>query len=758
MRKISWKRRLFLSYFFVGVVPLLVLGAFFYYGNRITAQQEAEKNNAAMFSQVLQKLDYITEKMNSAAYHFGGTEMADNLDAVRNKAVAMDDGMLLSQMSAYSDMIGDEENGISVILYLRGDKYIYTMEGREDYKVFEERMSDYGDLNQSAFFSTINSMINDRTLRLSGEDQKNQNAMVYFLYAVPYMNNIPTATIGFGLNYRAMENMVKTYFPMNAAVYIYNERYQEIFRSVPKGADREAMDALAVKYRKMGKKLNDERYNGKKYMILREISANSGFMLVSVAEEAEFYQYKNSFASCFISLALVLAAFGFLLSVILSKSNYQPIQNLLEKFVSDEDGDHENGDEFTRIRHHWEDIQGKNEELSALVNRQRPMVVASCLRRILKGKFETREEMDATLKAAAVNLSFRYNFVILIPITAEESYDEKKSLNILSVLSEGGQTYQHMYGLDMLKDDGIAIIVNCPEKENPHDGTDIRIAVAMHISRRLKKEYDMDMTFYVGRIYEDPMDICRSFIEAMAAVDDYRLVGNQRIVLFEKMEQEEQNIQYPVLEQAVYIQCLKQANEDAALKALDNMVEEIKPLKSVILIQCLCFDILNTTIKTLDQLKGFTLKNVDFKKTGTFANLNEFHEKAAKLTSEICRQFAAFKDSRNNEMKTAVLNYVNANFGDPGMGLEAVADEFGITPNYLSRFFKQETGCSFIQYVTMIRMDRAKELLINTDMQIREIVAGIGYIDVANFTRKFKSYEGVTPGQYRDKMRAGSRR
>ena len=71
----------------------------------------------------------------------------------------------------------------------------------------------------------------------------------------------------------------------------------------------------------------------------------------------------------------------------------------------------------------------------------------------------------------------------------------------------------------------------------------------------------------------------------------------------------------------------------------------------------------------------------------------------------------------------------------------------------MSRFFKQETGCSFIQYITMIRMDCAKELLINSDMQIKDIVAQIGYIDVANFVRKFKTYEGVTPGQYREKMR-----
>ena len=55
-----------------------------------------------------------------------------------------------------------------------------------------------------------------------------------------------------------------------------------------------------------------------------------------------------------------------------------------------------------------------------------------------------------------------------------------------------------------------------------------------------------------------------------------------------------------------------------------------------------------------------------------------------------------------------------------------------------------------MQYITMIRMDRAKELLVNSNMQIKDVVAEVGYIDVANFVRKFKNYEGMTPGQYRE--------
>ena len=303
----------------------------------------------------------------------------------------------------------------------------------------------------------------------------------------------------------------------------------------------------------------------------------------------------------------------------------------------------------------------------------------------------------------------------------------------------------------MLKDDSIAIIVNSMEKETKD--VDIREMVAEWMWKELKENCGMRGPVYVGRIYADPMEICRSFIEAAALADDYRILGNRHFLLFEEIQGEETQTQYPVLEQAVYIQCLKQANEKAALEALHNMIHEIEKLKSFVMMQCLCFDIINVAIRTLDSMKGFEIQNLDMKKLCTFGSLPEFEEKVSALTVQICQQYSKFKTKQNDQLKAEILNYVNGHYGDCGMGLDLLSEQFGISVNQLSRFFKQETGCTFIQYITMLRMDKARELLMNTDIPVKDIVAQIGYIDAANFVRKFKGYEGITPGQYREKMR-----
>lgn len=763
MKNFTWKKKLFLSYIFVGVIPIMVLGAFFFYGSRMSAGREKEKNNASMLASMMQKMDYMIEKMNSAAYHLSGLEMIDWLDEVRDRKMDLDEGMVSSQLSTYSDIIGDVEGQIETFLYLRGDKYIYTQDGRVRYQDFQQDMSQYGDLNQATFFGNINSIKNERAVRIGGgTPEKDLNAQVSFLYPVPYMNNIPVATIGFFVDYNNFSKLVKNYYPLNSYIYIFDARFQNIFIARPEikedmerqSETETAIDAFVQTYRSKGAKLDRVRLDDRNYIVMREVSANSGFSVITITENEDFYQYESMFADWFIALFGILLAGGVLLSLILSKNNYRPIQNLIDKISDDDREDiQESRDEFTLIHNRWNDIQNRNEELNALLNRQRPMVVATCLRQILKGKFRKRDEMEAMLKSAAINLSYRYNFVILLPIPMEEGFDQEKNLRILSLLFNNLYPFLHMYGLDMLKDDGIAIIVNCRDKKIEEDEKDIRLAVAQKLDQRLQQEYGMELKFYVSRFCEDPMDISRSFVEASVLADDYKISGDRNILLFEELDTEEEKLSWPVLEQAVYIQCLKQANEEEALKALDNMVKEINLLNSLLIMQCLCFDIINAAFKTVDQMKGFELKNVDLKKICNFSGIAEFHDRATTLTVEICRQFAEFKDNRNNAMKTGILDYVNAHFNESSMGLETVANKFGLSANYLSRFFKQETGCSFIQYVTMIRMDRVKELLINSDKQVKDIVAEVGYIDAANFVRKFKNYEGITPGQYRERMR-----
>lgn len=94
-----------------------------------------------------------------------------------------------------------------------------------------------------------------------------------------------------------------------------------------------------------------------------------------------------------------------------------------------------------------------------------------------------------------------------------------------------------------------------------------------------------------------------------------------------------------------------------------------------------------------------------------------------------------------------IKSYVNKNYKNAT--LEEIAQNVYMNPDYLSKFFKQKTGQNFSDYLTVVRMKKAAELLSNIKYKTYEISDMVGYSNSHNFTRAFKKYYGVAPREYR---------
>jgi len=101
-----------------------------------------------------------------------------------------------------------------------------------------------------------------------------------------------------------------------------------------------------------------------------------------------------------------------------------------------------------------------------------------------------------------------------------------------------------------------------------------------------------------------------------------------------------------------------------------------------------------------------------------------------------------------SEIVQKALEFMAAHFQEP-IGLEQVADTVGVTPSYFSRLFKQNTGQSFIRYLSKLRFELAKELLLNGGMTAASVGQAIGYANPRYFTKWFKAVTGLTPSEYR---------
>lgn len=109
---------------------------------------------------------------------------------------------------------------------------------------------------------------------------------------------------------------------------------------------------------------------------------------------------------------------------------------------------------------------------------------------------------------------------------------------------------------------------------------------------------------------------------------------------------------------------------------------------------------------------------------------------------------------KKNQLENIIskaINYISKNY-DNDISLDDVSREVNINPYYFSKRFKEETGVNFIDYLTEIRIKKAKELLENRNLSIKEICSKVGYSDPNYFSRIFKKIENVTPSDYREKQ------
>ena len=119
-------------------------------------------------------------------------------------------------------------------------------------------------------------------------------------------------------------------------------------------------------------------------------------------------------------------------------------------------------------------------------------------------------------------------------------------------------------------------------------------------------------------------------------------------------------------------------------------------------------------------------------------------------------KISLFQRSRSRESASAeeerpivgITRYLQEHLAED-ISLSILAEEFHLSGQYISQLFKNEIGVNFLAYLTTIRMERAKKLLVSTQLSIAEISERCGYADYRVFTKVFKKTEGSTPSQYR---------
>ena len=199
------------------------------------------------------------------------------------------------------------------------------------------------------------------------------------------------------------------------------------------------------------------------------------------------------------------------------------------------------------------------------------------------------------------------------------------------------------------------------------------------------------------------------------------------------------------------IETLKYATIISLLKGLSDTLKNTLPIDG-----CFVHDVYNEVISVF--LFGvrncgihFDYNDFEEKLQDSFMSCLSIHTIFELLQDRIVmalKNWQTEKALENSKPIRQAKQYIKSNFKEP-LSLEILGSQIGLNPTYFSSVFKKETGYSFIDYLTEVRIQNAKELLVDTNKSVNDIAEISGFNDLKYFNKKFRKYTGLSPSEYR---------
>jgi two-component system response regulator YesN len=149
---------------------------------------------------------------------------------------------------------------------------------------------------------------------------------------------------------------------------------------------------------------------------------------------------------------------------------------------------------------------------------------------------------------------------------------------------------------------------------------------------------------------------------------------------------------------------------------------------------------------------GFLYRNEYLSEVQESSSYEEISNWWIRKITDIAKHMAERKKNQLEDIVTKAISYISDNYRKD-ISLETVSREVNINPYYFSKKFKEETGVNFIDYLTDIRIGKAKELLKEDKLSIKEVCLASGYSDPNYFSRIFKKVENITPSEFRERCK-----
>ncbi|WP_168120869.1 helix-turn-helix domain-containing protein [Paenibacillus sp. HB172176] len=292
-----------------------------------------------------------------------------------------------------------------------------------------------------------------------------------------------------------------------------------------------------------------------------------------------------------------------------------------------------------------------------------------------------------------------------------------------------------------------------------HEGSVDTEELVEHLKKlrsSLNREWELPLSIGVGQTYASLSGIAASFTEAkqalrykmikganavMAYQETTHLVGSSGIVSEEEMSRLDK-----------CIESMDEKGAEALIGAIFQRLGEhgelhLAELQNQVLI-ILLSSMRRMSILQLQSNEDLSEQLLLLDGISRFQTLSQLEQWVKKVILGVIEQKRSRGAAKKTDVISEVKNYMEAYY-DSKITLADLSAKFYLNPFYLSQLFKEKTGETYQSYLTAIRMNKARELLGETDLKVYEICRKVGYADTNHFSKVFEKMFGATPSEYR---------
>lgn len=363
---------------------------------------------------------------------------------------------------------------------------------------------------------------------------------------------------------------------------------------------------------------------------------------------------------------------------------------------------------------------------------------------LVSGKYSTSEILE---KAEFLNLNvFSEFYNILIFLLDEENCNSDNWNNVTNLEERIYSTYLNDESVIIFNTGfGMAVFLIKGRKEEILKNTQKCVKVLNQICEdvNLSDKYSIGVGDFTNRI----STIGNSYREAR-----YRLFNKNNF----EMDFNIDDVNDKIVNQDSIDKFLSIGLKEETHEFIDDFLKKIggNAIESFIFRQYILLNVV-FSIKSYMTKIGIDEQVIDI--DSSFKDATSSVENSKLFLEKIIYKTIELRDYKSDAKYTTILNtaleYINQNYNDSSISLNEIAKITGVSKTYFSSIFSQKLNKTFIEYLTKLRMDKAKELLLSTDKASGEIAFEVGYNDSHYFSFLFKKVNGYSPREYRQKVK-----